>query len=151
MCCLGVLMKNPYFLSLENLQKAEQQPLDTIVEHLAFNGDGLLPVIVQDNTTRQVLMMAWMNRESLAITLDSGKMTYWSRSRQSLWIKGETSGNTQTLKQMYIDCDGDALLCHVEQNGPACHTGRSNCFYLSVDREHNSACMTASRPGHADS
>ncbi|WP_423894309.1 phosphoribosyl-AMP cyclohydrolase [Candidatus Pelagadaptatus aseana] len=100
---------------------------------LNFNSQGLIPVITQDATSREVLMMAWMNQESLAKTLEAGRMIYWSRSRQALWAKGETSGHVQLLKSMRIDCDGDAILCLVDQTGAACHTGRSNCFYLQVD------------------
>ena len=96
---------------------------------------------LEDDETGEVLMMAWMNREALEHTLASGNVTYWSRSRAQLWRKGETSGNHQRLVKLRIDCDGDTLLCDVEQVGPACHTGRSNCFYLSVDRHKNSVTL----------
>lgn len=130
-------MENRYFRSIENSAKGTEFPLDTLLAELSFNRDGLLPVIAQDHVSREVLMMAWMNREALEHTLASGNVTYWSRSRAQLWRKGETSGNYQRLVKLRIDCDGDTLLCDVEQVGPACHTGRSNCFYLSVDRHKN--------------
>jgi phosphoribosyl-AMP cyclohydrolase len=94
-----------------------------------FNSDGLVPVITQDATDGEVLMMAWMNRATLADTLATGQVTYWSRSRQSVWRKGETSGHTQRLVEAVIDCDGDTLLMKVDQTGPACHTGARSCFY----------------------
>ena len=92
-------------------------------------GDGLVPVIVQDVHTKQVLMLAYMSKESLAITLESGYATYYSRSRKQLWKKGETSGHVQKVKEMYIDCDQDTLLLLVEQKGAACHSGNYSCFY----------------------
>lgn len=99
---------------------------------LTYNSDGLIPVIAQDADTLQVLMLAWMNAESISRTLRSGKVTYWSRSRQSFWVKGETSGHTQELVSLRIDCDRDCLLATVKQTGPACHTGRLSCFYTGV-------------------
>ena len=99
---------------------------------LVFNSDGLLPAIAQDNDSGEVLMLAWMNAESVARTLETGKVTYWSRSRQSFWVKGETSGHLQTLVDMRIDCDRDCILVLVNQEGPACHTNRRSCFYTSV-------------------
>lgn len=99
---------------------------------LKFNADGLLPVIAQDHRTKEVLMLAWMNADAVARTLDSGKVTYWSRSRQSYWVKGESSGHTQKLVDLRIDCDRDCILVLVDQTGPACHTNRENCFYTSV-------------------
>ncbi len=92
------------------------------------NPDGLLPAIVQDATTRRVLMMAWMDDEALHRTLTTRKGTYWSRSRQAYWVKGETSGNTQAVREVRLDCDGDTLLVVVDQTGPACHTGTDTCF-----------------------
>ena len=126
-------MKNSYFLSIENLARDEALPLSEVLAQLVFDQRGLIPVITQDAASKQVLKFAWMNRESLDQTLATGRMTYWSRSREQLWIKGESSGHTQTLVSMSIDCDGDVLLCQVEQKGAACHTGRADCFYLSVD------------------
>lgn len=99
---------------------------------LTFNADGLIPAIAQDHDTGEVLMMAWMNVESVARTLDSGDVTYWSRSRQEFWVKGATSGNTQKLVSFRVDCDRDCVLVIVRQTGPACHTGRRVCFYTEV-------------------
>lgn len=99
---------------------------------LRFNDQGLLPVIAQDHNSLEVLMLAWMNAEAVQRTLDSGKVTYWSRSRQSFWVKGESSGNTQKLVDLRFDCDQDCILVLVEQNGPACHTNRRSCFYTAV-------------------
>lgn len=99
---------------------------------VVFNGDGLVPAIAQDAKTGAVLMLAWMNCEALEKTLATGAVTYWSRSRQSLWTKGETSGHTQKLVEIYVDCDGDALLLKVDQTGPACHTGEAVCFYRKL-------------------
>jgi phosphoribosyl-AMP cyclohydrolase len=90
-------------------------------------------VIAQDVRSGTVLMMAWMNRDSLARTLETGEVTYWSRSRRALWRKGETSGHTQRLVEAHIDCDGDTLLLKVEQIGPACHTGAPSCFFRHVE------------------
>jgi phosphoribosyl-AMP cyclohydrolase len=103
-------------------------------DSIAFNEDGLVPVIAQDYATDEILMMAWMNLESLAETMDTKQMTYWSRSRKSLWRKGETSGNRQTLVEMRIDCDGDTLLAKVEQVGAACHTGERSCFFTLLEK-----------------
>ena len=99
---------------------------------LKFNSDGLLPVIAQDLTSRDVLMLAWMNAEAVAQTLATGKVTYWSRSRQKFWVKGESSGHTQQLVDLRFDCDRDCILVLVNQIGPACHTNRENCFFTSV-------------------
>lgn len=99
---------------------------------LTYNDAGLIPCIAQDVDSGEVLMMAWMNSESVARTLDSGKVTYWSRSRQSFWVKGESSGHVQELVDLRVDCDRDCLLAVVRQTGPACHTNRRSCFYTSV-------------------
>lgn len=99
---------------------------------LSYNRDGLLPVVAQDSATGEVLMLAWMNAEAVTRTLETGRVTYWSRSRQSYWVKGETSGHVQTLVEMRVDCDRDALLVLVDQIGPACHTNRRSCFYNGV-------------------
>ncbi|WP_341365942.1 phosphoribosyl-AMP cyclohydrolase [Yoonia sp. BS5-3] len=99
---------------------------------LTYNEAGLIPAIAQDTTSGEVLMMAWMNAESVARTLQTGQVTYWSRSRQEFWVKGATSGHTQTLVDFRIDCDRDCLLVEVEQVGAACHTGRRTCFYTAV-------------------
>ena len=97
---------------------------------VTFNADGLVTAIAQDAETREVLMLAWMNAESLRMTFDEGRMVYWSRSRQELWRKGDTSGDRQFVREAYYDCDGDALLFLVEQEGRgACHTGARSCFF----------------------
>ena len=106
--------------------------LAEFLDAVKFNDHGLVPAIAQDRASGTVLMLAWMNRTSIEQTLASGSVTYFSRSRQSLWQKGETSGNTQRLLSMQFDCDGDAILMQVHQTGPACHTERANCFYLDV-------------------
>ena len=99
---------------------------------LNFNDAGLIPAIAQDAASGEVLMMAWMNAASISKTLEDGRVTYWSRSRQAFWTKGETSGHTQRLVEMRIDCDRDCLLLLVDQTGPACHTNRRSCFYTAV-------------------
>lgn len=104
------------------------------IPDLTYNADGLIPCIVQDVDTREVLMMAWMNAESLRLTLERGETVFWSRSRQELWHKGATSGNTQTLVNLRYDCDADTLLALVHPAGPACHTGERTCFYRSFDQ-----------------
>jgi len=101
--------------------------------NLKYDANGLIPAIAQDHGTGEVLMMAWMNAESLAATLKSGHVTYWSRSRGALWAKGETSGHVQKLVELRIDCDRDCLLLRVNQTGPACHTNRRSCFYTAVE------------------
>ncbi len=104
------------------------------LDQVKWNDDGLVPVIAQETVTGQVFTLAWMNRESLALTLETGHAVYWSRSRQKLWHKGETSGHQQQVKSIRIDCDYDAVLLEVEQlGGIACHTGRHHCFYLRFE------------------
>lgn len=105
---------------------------DDFVATVVFNDDGLIPAIVQDAASRQVLMMAWMNAESLRRTLAEGETVFWSRSRQSFWHKGATSGNTQRVVEARVDCDGDTLLFLVQAAGPACHTGAVSCFFRAV-------------------
>ncbi len=99
---------------------------------LRYNDAGLIPAIAQDATSGEVLMLAWMNAQAVAQTLATGQVTYWSRSRQAFWVKGATSGHTQTLVDFRVDCDRDCLLVTVNQTGPACHTGRRSCFYTAV-------------------
>jgi len=101
-------------------------------ETLAYDERGLLPAIAQDADTGEVLMLAWMNAGAVRRTLETGRVTYWSRSRQAFWVKGETSGHVQELVEMRVDCDRDALLVTVRQTGPACHTGRRSCFFTAV-------------------
>ena len=108
-------------------------PLEEVLAELRFDDRGLLPAIAQAHDTLEVLMMAWMNRDALRETLETGRVCYWSRSRARLWRKGESSGQTQTLISMRFDCDGDTLLLLVDQQGPACHTGRRGCFYNVVE------------------
>ena len=100
---------------------------------LTFNDAGLIPAIAQDVDSKEVLMLAWMNAQSIAQTLETGRATYWSRSRQAFWIKGETSGHVQELVELRFDCDRDCLLVLVRQTGPACHTGRRSCFFTTVE------------------
>ena len=105
-------------------------PYAALLDLVTFDAEGLVPTIAQETTTGDVLMLAYMNAETLRQTLATGRMTYWSRSRQAVWVKGATSGNTQTVVEVRLDCDGDALLFRVEQEGgAACHTGRRSCFY----------------------
>jgi len=99
---------------------------------LRYDANGLIPAIAQDHETGEVLMMAWMNADAVARTLETGRVTYWSRSRQAFWIKGETSGHTQDLVEMRVDCDRDCLLLLIRQTGPACHTNRRSCFYTAL-------------------
>ncbi len=99
---------------------------------LTYTADGLIPAIAQDAASGEVLMMAWMNAEAVARTLVTGRVTYWSRSRQAFWVKGETSGHVQELVAFKVDCDRDCLLVEVRQTGPACHTNRRTCFYTEV-------------------
>ncbi|UHQ57111.1 phosphoribosyl-AMP cyclohydrolase [Microbulbifer sp. YPW16] len=105
-----------------------------ILDQVSWNGDGLVPAIAQDFKSGRVLMMAWMNRESLQLTIDEGRAVYWSRSRGKLWRKGESSGHVQAVREIRLDCDGDTVLLVVEQRGGiACHTGRTSCFYRVLD------------------
>ena len=99
---------------------------------LKYDAQGLIPAIAQDHVSGEVLMMAWMNAQSVAHTLETGRVTYWSRSRQAFWVKGETSGHLQHLVEMRVDCDRDCLLVIVRQDGPACHTNRRSCFYTAI-------------------
>lgn len=109
----------------QNMAMSSREELLAVVQ---FNADGLVPAIAQQQGSGEVLMMAWMNRESLEQTLNTGKATYYSRSRAQLWTKGEESGNTQVVLAIAVDCDGDTLLLEVDQTGPACHTGTRTCF-----------------------
>ncbi len=104
----------------------------TFIDKLKFNDDGLIPAVAQQYDSNEVLMMAWMNKASIEESLETGRVCYWSRSRQAFWRKGESSGQVQMLKEFRVDCDGDTLLLLVDQTGPACHTGRRTCFYQVV-------------------
>jgi phosphoribosyl-AMP cyclohydrolase len=120
---------------IESMFSNARQPWLAILKTLSFNAEGLIPAIAQQYNSGEVLMMAWMNRESIEETLYTGRVCYWSRSRSKLWRKGESSGQIQTLIEMRIDCDSDTLLLQVDQTGPACHTGQRSCFYRAVRDE----------------
>jgi phosphoribosyl-AMP cyclohydrolase len=109
--------------------------IDSLVAKVSFNNDGLVAAIAQQHDTGEVLMMAWMNEAALRETLSTGRVCYWSRSRNALWRKGESSGQVQTLVDLRVDCDGDTILALVEQVGVACHTGRRNCFFIGIRDE----------------
>lgn len=111
-------------------------------DKLKFDANGLIPAIIQEQKSGRVVMMAWMNRASLEDTVKTGKTHFWSRSRQKYWMKGEESGNTQTVKDVAFDCDGDCLLIQVEQNGPACHEGYKSCFFRSAEHQGESFKVT---------
>lgn len=117
---------------LEQAERGERRPLDAVIAAMPWNTDGLVTAIAQRHDSGEVLMLAWMNREALRETLTTGRVCYWSRSRQALWRKGESSGHRQRLIEARLDCDGDAVLLLVDQLGPACHTGRPNCFYNAI-------------------
>jgi phosphoribosyl-AMP cyclohydrolase len=106
--------------------------MEELLKEVRFDDAGLVLAVAQQHDTGEVLMVAWMNRDSLLETLDTGRVCYWSRSRAALWRKGETSGQIQTLKELRLDCDGDSILLLVDQKGVACHTGRRNCFFRAV-------------------
>jgi phosphoribosyl-ATP pyrophosphohydrolase/phosphoribosyl-AMP cyclohydrolase len=114
---------------LNLLDKGKMMNQELIIDQLKFDSQGLIPAIIQDEQTRDVLMLAYMNRQSLEMSLQKGETIFWSRSRQSLWHKGETSGNTQTILSITPDCDYDTLLVLVRKEGPACHTGAETCFF----------------------
>lgn len=121
-----------WFKQHEQAAVGSALPLADALANLRYNGDELIPCIAQQYDSGEVLMMAWMNPEALCETLQTGRVCYWSRSRQALWRKGESSGQVQLLKELRVDCDGDTLLLLVDQTGPACHTGRRNCFFFTV-------------------
>ncbi|AGA32575.1 Phosphoribosyl-AMP cyclohydrolase [Thioalkalivibrio nitratireducens DSM 14787] len=121
------------FKNIGKQPRGTRFPRAELLAGLKRNADGLIPAIAQQHDTGEVLMMAWMNDEALEETLATGRVCYFSRSRGRLWRKGESSGQVQHLKALHIDCDGDTLLLRVDQTGPACHTGRSSCFFLRVD------------------
>ncbi len=111
-------------------------------DKLKFNSDGLIPAIIQEQSTGRVLMMAWMNKEAVQKTIELGKTVFWSRSRQKYWVKGETSGHVQVVKDLAFDCDGDTLLIQVEQTGAACHEGYKSCFFRSIQGQGASFAVT---------
>lgn len=106
-----------------------KDPIETALAEIRFGPDGLVPAVAQQHDTGEILMLAWMNRDAVRTTLAEGRACYWSRSRRRLWRKGETSGQVQLLRELRLDCDGDAVLLLVEQIGVACHTGRRSCFF----------------------
>ena len=114
-------------------------------DNLKFDAHGLIPAIIQEQQTGRVLMMAWMNRASLEKTLETGKTHFWSRSRQQFWMKGETSGHVQQVRNIAFDCDGDVLLIQVVQTGAACHEGYQSCFFRSVEKDGKSVKITEAR------
>ena len=114
------------------MSQTPKETIDSTIEALTFNADGLVPAIAQQHDTGEILMMAWMNAESVRESLETGQVCYWSRSRGKLWRKGESSGQVQKLKELRWDCDADTLLLQVDQAGVACHTGRRNCFFNAV-------------------
>lgn len=134
--------------ALETAKVGTAMALAQFLDQVKFNEQGLVPAVAQDRTSGAVLMLAWMNRESIEQTLATGQVVYFSRSRQSLWRKGETSGNTQALESMRFDCDADAILVSVDQIGPACHTERTHCFYLQVQGDQ---VIVESEPDTSDS
>src|SRR2546426_9144619 len=117
----------------------------TFLDQLKFDANGLVPAIIQELASGRVLMMAWMNRASLEKTIATGKTHFWSRSRQKFWMKGESSGHTQAVKNIALDCDGDTLLIQVEQTGAACHEGYRSCFFRSVGTRGDQIDVTEAR------
>lgn len=113
---------------------------------LKYDANGLIPAIAQDHQSGEVLMMAWMNAKAVQQTLDTGRVTYWSRSRQSFWVKGESSGHVQKLVELRVDCDRDCLLLLVDQHGPACHTNRRSCFYTAIRGGEELVIMAPQNP-----
>ncbi len=124
------------FKEWEKSSKNTQFSITEFLAQLTFNADGLIPAIAQQHDSGEVLMMAWMNELSIKESLETGQVCYWSRSRQTYWRKGESSGHQQQLVSLRADCDGDALLLLVNQKGPACHTNRRSCFFFEADPEN---------------
>lgn len=123
------------FKELESAAKDHSVALADVLSNLKFDNDGLVAAVAQEVHSKEVLMVGWMDRTAIERTLSEGYACYWSRSRQTYWRKGETSGHLQALVELRLDCDGDAILLLVEQTGPACHTNRPTCFYLTVEGE----------------
>ena len=126
-------LPSPLLEHLETTPAGTRLAAEEALAALRWNDAGLIPAIAQDAASGEVLMLAWMNETALRETLATGRACYWSRSRSALWRKGETSGHGQQLRELRVDCDGDAILLLVDQTGPACHTGRRHCFYLRLD------------------
>ncbi len=127
--------KTSLFKQLEKSEKDTKIALPELLKSIPWNEQGLIPVIAQDALTKDILMLAWANAEAIQKTLELGEAHYYSRSRQSLWRKGESSGHVQKITHVALDCDGDALLYQVIQSGPACHTNRKHCFYWTLSKE----------------
>jgi phosphoribosyl-AMP cyclohydrolase len=125
-------IKENFSAKEKNMSTDEKKSIETFLNELSFNSDGLVPAIAQQFDSQEVLMLAWMSRESIEATLSEKRVVYWSRSRKSLWRKGETSGHIQNLIELRWDCDNDAILLLVDQTGVACHTGRRNCFFRAI-------------------
>ena len=132
---------------LESAAVGDRAALSDVLDALPYNAQGLVAAIAQEQDSGEVLMLGWMDRTAIERTLDEGYVCYYSRSRQAYWRKGETSGNLQTFFRMALDCDGDAILVTVKQQGPACHTNRRNCFYLAVDGQEVVIDAAPSMPG----
>ncbi|MEM7217832.1 MAG: phosphoribosyl-AMP cyclohydrolase [Pseudomonadota bacterium] len=130
----------PLYHALESAPAGTERTRVQALDALRYNDAGLIPAIAQDHETGEVLMLAWMNRAALDATLDTGRVTYYSRSRAELWRKGGTSGHTQRLISLTADCDGDAVLLKIEQTGAACHTFRRSCFYNEIDATRLRVC-----------
>lgn len=126
---MGYPSMNADYSAGPHAQRLNEPAAQAFADTLAFDDRGLVPAIAQQHDTGEVLMLAWMNRDAVIATLTGGRVTYWSRSRQAIWRKGDTSGHIQELVDARVDCDGDTLLLLIRQTGPACHTGASNCFY----------------------
>ncbi len=126
-------MITPTFKILEKAHKDDQFDWESLRAQVKYDSNGLIPAIAQQYDSKEILMMAWMNEPSLLETLETGRVCYWSRSRQNYWRKGEESGQIQLLKSLAFDCDGDTILLQVDQTGPACHSGRKSCFYTQVE------------------
>ncbi len=117
---------------MADVAAASDAVIAELLGRIVFDARGLVPAIAQDHASGEVLMLAWMDREAVRLTLATAQVNYWSRSRQSLWRKGETSGHTQALIEFRVDCDNDAILVRVDQTGPACHTGQRTCFFTAL-------------------
>ena len=125
----------PTFKDLESAKQGQDFDWQDFQAQVKYDSNGLIPAIAQQYDSKEVLMMAWMNEKSLLETLATGRVCYWSRSRQNYWRKGEESGQIQMLKSLAFDCDGDTILIQVDQTGPACHSGRKSCFYAKISGE----------------
>ena len=124
------MLKNPRYRQKD--YKVNEIKFKQKIETLKFNDKGLIPCVVQDHASKEILMLAWGSKDTLVQTFLSGLATYWSRSRKEIWVKGKTSGNIQEIKKIYIDCDKDTILFEVKQTGAACHTGSKSCFFVEL-------------------